>query len=98
MGVRDEEGCESLTSFNIRSDVSLTNDIMPIIEANCASTTCHGSVQSPRLNSKEAVISNASRIRSRTRAGTMPPSSREPLSQSEIDRIGCWVDDGALNN
>ncbi len=96
--VRDEEGCQSSTTVKVLTNTSLENEIMPIIEANCALTTCHGSIQSPRFNSAQDVIDNAARIKSKTQDKTMPPSTQDPLSQSDIDKIACWVDDGAMDN
>ncbi len=95
--VRDG-GCETTLSARIRTGVSLENDIMPIINSNCAITGCHANVTSPRFNSKEDVIAAAARIKARTQAKTMPPASRPEMSQEEIDLIACWVDDDALDN
>jgi uncharacterized membrane protein len=94
----DSDGCTDTGNFEILSGVSLDAEIMPIIEANCAVTGCHGNIQSPILSSKTAVIGSANNIQSRTSAGTMPPAGRDDLTQSEIDLIACWVEDGAPNN
>ena len=96
--VRDATGCSASTSVQILSGLSLENDIMPIIMGNCAINTCHGSIQSPLLNTKEQIIGAASSIERRTSAKTMPPASRSPLQQVDIDKIAAWVEDGAPNN
>lgn len=97
VNVRDGD-CETTLSARIRTDVSLSDDIMPIINTHCAITGCHANVTSPRFNSVEDVIASAQRIKVRTQAKTMPPASRPEMSQEEIDLIACWVDDDALNN
>ena len=96
--VKDEEGCNDDGTFEILSGISLESEVMPVIEANCAVTGCHGSSQSPLLNTKEQIMANAERIKSRTSSGSMPPPEREDLAQEEIDLITCWVEDGAANN
>ena len=96
---RDANGCEVMISdIKITSGVSLANDITSIINTNCAVTGCHNGSQPPNLSNTDNIISSASRIKSRTSSGSMPPSGREDLTQEEIDLIACWVDDGALNN
>ncbi len=90
--------CETSVETRILTGVSLTDEIMPIINANCAISGCHANVQTPRFDSKDAVIAAASRIKARTQARTMPPASRPDLTDDEIELIACWVDDGALNN
>ena len=96
---RDANGCEVMISdIRITSGVSLANDITSIINTNCAVTGCHNGSQPPNLSNTDNIISSASRIKSRTSSGSMPPSGREDLTQEEIDLIACWVDDGALNN
>lgn len=94
--VIDGDGCESQREVQVKANTSLTNSIMPIIMNNCAITGCHNGTQSPNLTARQAVISNAGRIKSETQARTMPRNGS--LSQNEIDLIACWVDGGALDN
>jgi hypothetical protein len=95
----DANGCEArIDNITIFSGVSLAQDIQLIINTNCAVTGCHNNAQSPNLNTLQSIIDNSSRVRSRTASGTMPPSGRQDLTQTEIDQIACWVEDGALNN
>lgn len=77
-------------------DITLSGSIMPIINANCNFSSCHGGGQQPSLSTNEGVIAKAKRILKRTSAGTMPPSG--PLSTADIEKIKCWVDAGAPNN
>ena len=80
--------------------ISYTQTIEPIIETNCAVSGCHVTGQQrPTLETYEQIAANADRITFRTSNGTMPPSSSgKVLTQSEIDAINCWVDDGAQEN
>lgn len=96
----DENGCSTTTSVTLLTGTKLEGNIMPIISANCAtSSSCHASGASgsrPDFSSKANIIGNANRIKARTGAGTMPPSGTLP--QAQIDLIACWVDDGAADN
>ncbi|HET8860851.1 hypothetical protein [Marivirga sp.] len=96
---RDANGCEAeITGIDIMTSISFSNDIKPIIATNCAVSGCHNGSESPNLSKDENIIQNASRIRSRTSNGTMPPAGRQDLTENEIQAIACWVEDGALNN
>lgn len=96
VSVKDEEECEVVKEIQITTTTSLDRDIMPIILNDCAISGCHNGSQSPRLNSKNEVINNAERIKSETQAGSMPRD--RTLTQTQIDLIACWVDDGAEDN
>lgn len=78
-------------------------DIKPIIDANCAVSTCHVS-PGPRagvsLETYGDVKSWSDRVVHRINfaPSPMPPSSRRPLSQAEKDLIAKWVEDGLLEN
>lgn len=94
--VSDSNDCSSTQSVKITSGVSLANDIMPIISQNCAVSGCHNGSRSPNLSSSSAIITNAASIRSQTTSRNMPVGGS--LSQTQIDMIACWVNDGSNNN
>jgi len=98
--VRDENGCGTTTTVMIQSGVSFQSEIEAIINTNCAVSGCHVSGTSrPDFTVFSNIQSRAGGIKSRTQAGTMPPaSSGNSLSEEEIQKIACWVDDGAQNN
>jgi hypothetical protein len=96
--VSDESGCETIEVVDVLTGVSLNEDIVSIITANCAVSGCHDGSRSPDLRMTSGIIGSAGRIRSRTSARTMPPSNRTPLTQTQIDLISCWVNDGAPDN
>lgn len=82
------------------STASLANDIIPIIQQNCAVAGCHvtGTGRS-NFTDKETIIQFASQIRTNTQAGSMPPSSSgKSLTASEKKLISCWVANGAKDN
>lgn len=96
--VSDANDCDISQDIQILSGIKLSENVAPIISANCAVAGCHSGSQSPNLSSSSAIISSAARIRVRTANGTMPPAGRPPLTQAQKDAIACWVEDGALNN
>jgi hypothetical protein len=96
---RDANGCETeISGIKIFSDISFSNDVKPIIASNCAVSGCHNGSQFPDFSDDENIFENASRIKSRTESGSMPPAGRPDLTNEEIQAIACWVDDGALDN
>lgn len=95
--VRDESGCEIEVRREIESGTSLSDDIFPIIQANCAVSGCHNGSRNPDLSTEQAIRANSNRIQIRTSNETMPPGGRS-ITQDEINAISCWVEDGAKDN
>lgn len=99
VSVKDALSCvfvKSVTIVKGNSNTSLTNDIRPIIEANCVSSECHGGGQLPNLSSLANIRSNATAIKRETQNGNMPRDGS--LTAEEKALIACWVDEGAKNN
>ena len=98
--VSDANGCETSTTVSVLSGVSYNDEIVPIINQNCAISNCHdgsnGAV--PNWTDLATVQANAENIKTRTSDGSMPPAGRPDLMTEEIQAIACWVDDGALDN
>lgn len=97
--VADGAGCEVTTSVEVLSGVSLVTDVMPIIDANCATnSTCHGAGGSrfQYAGNSSNVISRASSVNSEIQDGSMPKGGT--LTANEKALIACWVEDGAPNN
>lgn len=88
-----QEDCSTLPA-------SLTEDVIPIINTNCAISGCHVTgVQAPDLTKKEIIIASAPLIKAQVQTRTMPPTdSGESLTLNEIQTIVCWVDNGAHDN
>lgn len=100
--VRDADNCSEVVSATVArggSGITYSGDVKNIIQTNCAVTGCHvAGSQSPNFTQFTNINANAATIKARTGARSMPPAGRTALSQSDIDQIACWVDDGALNN
>ena len=94
--VNDASGCSVSQTVKIKSNVSYAISIAPIITAKCAVNDCHNGTQFPDFRSFKNIHENASQIKVLTGNRTMPEDGT--LTQTEINTIACWVDDGALEN
>jgi hypothetical protein len=98
--VQDNNNCRVTLSVSIprgSSGTSWTDDIKPIMEKHCATSGCHNGVsRSTNFLEYSSAKTYASSIKSKTRDRSMPFDGS--LTQSQIDLISCWVDDGALQN
>ncbi len=99
VAVRDENNCSSSEQVTIITGISFTASIKPIIDNNCAVSGCHVGGGLPDFRVFSNIQSRASDIKSRTSNRIMPPpSSGRSLTDNQIEKIACWVDDGAPNN
>ncbi len=78
------------------TEISYSADVAPIIQQNCAVSGCHADIQSPILNTVADIQNNATNIVVRVENGTMPPIG--PLTEEQVQKISCWVEQGALDN
>lgn len=81
-------------------NLRFTEDIKPVIEANCATPGCHNAGGSRAMDTYEAVRDYALDGSLVTRINlpasnpqSMPPSG--PLDDCTIEKITAWVNDGA---
>lgn len=96
--VKDANGCEVELQAQVGSTV-LFGSIRALVQTNCAVSGCHNGSISPDFRNDANIVGRSSRIRSRTSARSMPPSSSgRTLSTEEIASIVCWVNDGAPAN
>lgn len=96
--VTDDQGCQVNLQANVESGISYASNVQSIMQSDCATSGCHnGNNSLPNFNDFNTVQNNAGSIKSRTQSGSMPPGGRT-ISQSQINAIACWVDDGAKNN
>lgn len=93
-----DDSDKEVQEFSCGQEVSLSEHVMPIIDASCAISLCHENGVQPLLNTAEEIIAKSDRIAARVEAGTMPPSSLPPLTSEEEELILCWVEDGAPDN
>jgi hypothetical protein len=94
--VSDASGCEITQAIRVKSGISFSASIAPIIENNCAINDCHNGSQFPDFRVFKNIHDNASNIKALTGDHTMPQDGT--LTQTQINMIACWVDDGAPDN
>jgi hypothetical protein len=78
---------------------SFSADILPIIVTKCRIPSCHNAAASGGhfFQSFDDVYAAKDRIHLRVVIQkSMPPSG--PLPQAEIDKLKCWIENGAPNN
>lgn len=83
------------------SGISLADEVQDIIEVHCAISGCHvNGKQSPDLNVKSNILSSASRMEGNITGNLMPPpnSNGPKLSQTDREKLLCWISDGAKDN
>jgi hypothetical protein len=97
--VKDVEGCLVALTITVpkgKSGTRWSSDILPIVQTSCAKTGCHNGVSRSDLRLYSNAKQVAAQMKSETKSKNMPREGS--LTQAQIDLIGCWVDDGALNN
>ena len=99
--VKDNTDCQKTVSVTVgrgKTGVSYVNEIKPILDTNCNLSSCHNSSTGARdWTTYDKVKANAGNIKARTANKSMPIGGLT-LTQAQIDKIACWVDDGAENN
>lgn len=81
-----------------------SKDIKPIVLTNCAISGCHVQGGSgPGDFTQYAPLANYAqngKLRDRVinKKDMPPPSSGKKLTQTELDKIDCWIRSGAPNN
>ncbi len=90
MEMEEEDDCAD-TNF------TYTNDVKQILESSCALSGCHnGQTSLPDYTNYAGILAVSTRAASRVKAGSMPPASAGiTLSDSDINTIVCWVENGA---
>jgi uncharacterized membrane protein len=78
-----------------------STDVKPIIDSKCV--TCHtaGGAGVGDFTQFSEVQSRAALIKKRAcdpATLDMPQAGSPPLTQDEIDKLRCWIDQGALDN
>lgn len=98
--VKDATGCELREEIEIKTGISFDAAVRTIIESNCAVSGCHvAGTGRANFNQFSAIRQNAETIKGHTQDGTMPPpESGRTLTDSEVETIACWVEDGAPEN
>jgi len=99
--VKDESGCTALKTATVSTGISFAAFIKPIIDSNCAVAGCHvaGTTGLPNFMIFSEIQLRAPGIKTLTDSRVMPPpGSGRSLTAQQIQRIACWVNDGAIDN
>ena len=85
-------------------EVSFSEDVQPIIMNSCATTGCHSAAavaNEMNFESYENIFEHRATIlktiRHESGVASMPIGA-EQLSADNIQKISCWINQGALNN
>ena len=89
-----EDTNEQETAQQCNPEISFSESIKPIIDNNCVQ--CHHGNRFPDLRNYNTIKDNISIIKTDIESRRMPIGSS--LSQTDIDAISCWVNNGSLNN
>jgi hypothetical protein len=99
--IKDNEDCQRVLIVSVprgSTGVSYASEITPIFTANCTFSGCHGPGTTGRdWTNFNDVKAKANDIKMRTANRSMPIGGHV-LTTDEIQKIGCWVDDGANQN
>lgn len=91
----EKTGCDLVFS-------SYTADISPIIATNCAIEGCHisGALMGDftTYEGLKAKVDNGSFELRVLDMKIMPPATRPPLTEPQLQRLRCWVERGAKEN
>lgn len=97
--VTEASGCSAMLHITIprgETGTSWSSEIQPILQLRCATTGCHNGLSRPDLRIYSNAKFYASQMKEFTQDGSMPFEGS--MTQDEIDRIACWVDEGAKDN
>ncbi len=95
------DGCQYSRSVSVESGVSLSAEVVPIIENTCGLSGCHvAGAESPDLTVKDNIRSASSRMLGLLNSNSMPPeeSTGPQLKDEEKQLLICWIEDGAKDN
>jgi uncharacterized membrane protein len=81
--------------------ISFSNDVMPIIQANCISCHDQGNASGGYdLSSYTSISANANAVVGSMKANSyqLMPLGGPALADSTIQKIKCWIEQGKLDN
>ncbi len=94
---KNDLNCMTEMQVTVKSDISFSQTILPIIQTDCAISGCHVSgAQAPDLTVRSNIFSAATRIKNQVETRNMPRG--RTLTSTEIQHIICWFNDGAPDN
>ena len=81
------------------STVYFAEEISPLITTKCASSGCHtAGGQSPDLSNYTSIKLSKDRVQIRSDERTMPPAGSATLTDTELQKLDCWIKQGCPNN
>jgi hypothetical protein len=98
--IEDAASCTAKLNITVEkgsTDTSWDNDILAIMQTSCAVNGCHDGKTRTDFRIYANVKSKAASVKSETQNGSMPFDG-PALTQSQIDLIACWVNEGAKDN
>lgn len=87
-------------NIECNSEISLANDVRPILDQHCMSCHFEGNSTGYDLHDYESVKSNINKVLSSLRANgnDLMPQGGPALADSLIQKFECWNIQGKLNN
>ncbi len=89
----------------IPSNICFNEEILPLMQSNCAYSGCHAGNQDPDLSTYNGIMDlvkpgnpKGSRLYEFAIGSQMPPSPKTPLNLQQVTLIYGWIKQGALNN
>ncbi|MEY4992136.1 MAG: hypothetical protein RI948_1014 [Bacteroidota bacterium] len=86
---------------NCNTTISFSNDVLPILQANCISCHDQGNASGGYdLSSYTAISANADAVVGSMKANSyqLMPLGGPALPDSTIQKISCWIQQGKLDN
>lgn len=96
VSVFDSLNCMASVQVHVPSGISFKETVKPIIETSCIKSGCHDGSGSLDFRDFENLTRYPSDLKALVQARLMPREGS--LTNDEIEKIACWVDDGALFN
>ncbi|MEI6823041.1 MAG: hypothetical protein WCL51_14005 [Bacteroidota bacterium] len=89
----------------IPAGICFSDDVLPLIQSNCAYSGCHSGSQNPNLSTYADIMKlvkagdpQASRLYTTCIGSSMPPKPHSFLNLEEVTLIYGWIKQGAPNN
>ncbi|MGJ7031260.1 hypothetical protein [Niabella hirudinis] len=79
-------------------NAKFTSDVLPLIKANCQRCHSTGGSAPFALETYDQIKSRASDIKTQAVTTSNMPKGGPALTASEKKILGCWIDNGSLNN
>jgi len=89
----------------IPANICFNDEVLPLIQSNCAYSGCHAGDREPDLSSYDKIMQlvkpfdpQNSRLYKISIGSQMPPPPKTPLNLEQVTYIYGWIKQGALDN